>query len=70
VTRGELNRMTGYALASLSTTAAGELDDPRINLRSPLLTGTATLDDELRAAPSALASPNRYDVPVIERSWP
>lgn len=39
----DLNKMTGYALVGLRTDADGHLDDPRINLSSPLLTGTASL---------------------------
>lgn len=39
--------MTGYTLTGLATDADGNLADPRINFRSPLLTGTATLDEFL-----------------------
>ena len=40
----ELNKLTGYALTGLTTNDRGELTDPRINTRSPLLTGQATLE--------------------------
>lgn len=41
----DLTKMAGWALSGLLTDDAGNVVDPRINLASPLLTGTARLDD-------------------------
>ena len=41
----DLHKMTGWAVSGLETDPAGSLVDPRVNARSPLLTGTARLVD-------------------------
>lgn len=41
----EVNKMAGWALSGLLTDPDGTVVDPRVNLGSPLLTGTARLSD-------------------------
>lgn len=45
----ELNKMTGWALSGLLTSEDGTVIDPRVNTASPLLTGTARLEDFRRS---------------------